>query len=64
MTKPDTEAMYKLIADAPIGRYIGDRGARIFSEKCASSNLNDNDYLFRKDDKSSSFFIVAEGRLA
>lgn len=55
MKKLDTEAMYKLIADAPIGRYIGDRGARIFSEKGDTTELSDNDYLFQKEKSPVAF---------
>lgn len=65
MSKPDIDAIKNLILDAPIGRYIGDRGAQIFA-KCADciDDLADNAFLFKEGETTSSFYIVTEGRLA
>ncbi|PHS25940.1 MAG: hypothetical protein COA83_04570 [Methylophaga sp.] len=65
MSKLDIGAAKNLILDAPIGRYIGDRGAQVFA-KCADCivDLEDNDFLFKEGETTSSFYIVIQGRLA
>lgn len=56
--------IHKHIVDAPIGRYIGDRGAKIFAERADSIlELEDGEHLYNRGDDSSSFFIVYEGHL-
>lgn len=63
--KPDVEHIQKLIADAPIGGYIGEDGARILAERaCNVIILKDGDYLFRKGEKTTSFYLVESGRVA
>lgn len=65
MNKPDIDTIKKLILDAPIGRYVGDRGARIFAEHaCCTTELKDGNFLFKKGETTTSFYIVATGRLA
>ncbi len=65
MNKPDIDKIHELILEAPIGKYIGDRGARIFAEHaCCVNELKDGDFLFKKGETTTSFYIVAEGRLA
>jgi len=64
MSTLDIEQTHKIIADAPIGRHIGDRGSRIFAECAGSLELKDGEFLFTKGDITTSFFIIAEGRLA
>ncbi len=65
MAKPDINTLKEMILDAPIGRYIGDRGALIFA-KCADciDDLADNDFLFKEGETTSSFYIITKGRLA
>lgn len=65
MTKLDIDATKKLILNAPIGKYVGDRGAKIFAERaCCMNELKDGDCLFKKGDTTTSFYVVAKGRLA
>ncbi len=63
--RPDVEQVKKLIMDAPIGSYIGEEGAAIMAERaCSEIHLKDGEYLFHKGEKTTSFYLVAEGRLA
>ncbi len=65
MNKPDIDQIYNFILNAPIGQYLGDRGSRIFAERaCCAEELKDGDFLFKKGESTTSFYIVAEGRLA
>ncbi|MGB0694890.1 MAG: cyclic nucleotide-binding domain-containing protein [Rhodospirillaceae bacterium] len=54
-----------LIHRAPIGSYIGAEGAQILANRaCIELTLSPNEYLFRQGEKSASFFLIEEGRLA
>jgi len=65
MNKPDVETVKNLILEAPIGKYIGDRGAGIFAERaCCIIELKDGEFLYKKGETTKSFYIIAEGRLA
>ncbi len=65
MNKPDTDSVKKLILEAPIGKYIGERGAQIFAEKaCCIIDLKDGEFLYKKGETTTSFYILSEGRLA
>lgn len=65
MKNTEIETNYEIISKAPIGKYIGDRGARIFAEKTSELlELKDNRMLFKKGDITKCFYIIAEGRLA
>lgn len=62
---PDVEHIQKLIAGAPIGNYIGEDGARIMAEHaCNVILLKDGDYLFRRGERTTSFYLVESGRVA
>ena len=54
-----------LIQQAPIGSYIGAEGARILAEHASSEVcLKVNEYLLRKGEPNTSFFLIASGKLA
>jgi len=61
----DLARLTELIANAPIGSYIGASGAETLAERaCVQLVLKENDFLFRRGETSASFFLVEEGRLA
>jgi len=64
MSTLDIDHTYKIIADAPIGRHIGDRGSRIFAECANNLDFEDGEFLFKKGETTTSFYIIAEGRMA
>lgn len=65
MNKREVERISALIFAAPLGQYIGVEGASILAAKAANERrLKDNEFLYRKGETTSSFFIVTEGRLA
>lgn len=65
MKTQETDRIAALIYDAPLGGYIGRDGAAILAERAAAEHtLKNDEYLFRKGEVTSSFFIVTEGRLA
>lgn len=63
--RTDMVRLAELIANAPIGGYIGAAGAEILAERaCIELVLNADDFLFRQGQTSASFFLIEEGRLA
>lgn len=65
MNKPDVETVKQLLLEAPIGQYIGDRGAHIFAERaCCIVELKDGEFLYKKGETTNSFYLIADGRLA
>lgn len=53
-----------LIQQAPIGDYIGAEGARILAERASSEiRLKAGDYLLREGEPTTSFYLVASGKL-
>ena len=53
------------ILNAPIGQYIKKEGAEILAS-CVTKELHlkSDEFLFHKDEKTESFYLVTKGRLA
>lgn len=65
MKEQEIDRIAAVIYEAPLGEYIGRDGAGILAAHAADERrLKDNEYLFRKGETTSSFYIVTEGRLA
>ncbi|MDD1780708.1 cyclic nucleotide-binding domain-containing protein [Enterovibrio sp. ZSDZ35] len=65
MNIPNETNVVRLILDAPIGRYIGEDGAKVLAQQAATEiSLTDGDFLYRAGDVANSFYIVTSGRLA
>ena len=65
MKKPDSKRFKKLIEDAPIGKYIGSRGAKILAEiACCERQLKNGEFLFHQGDNADHFYLISEGQLA
>lgn len=63
--KPNTAEIATLIHNAPIGKYIGEDGAKLLAERVAQKlDLDDDDVLCEKGTSTNSFYIVTKGRLA
>jgi CRP-like cAMP-binding protein len=65
MNKPQVARVRDLINAAPLRQYIGEEGAQVLAERAASeTRLANDDFLYHQGDTASSFYIVAEGRIA
>jgi CRP/FNR family cyclic AMP-dependent transcriptional regulator len=65
MKEQEIDRIAALIYEAPLGGYIGRDGAGILAAHAAAERLlKDKEFLFRKGETTSSFYIVTEGRLA
>lgn len=65
MKQQEIDKVAALIYEAPLGEYIGRDGAEILAKQVANlRTLKDNEYLYREGETTSSFYIVANGRLA
>jgi len=65
MNKPQVERVLDLINAAPLRQYIGEDGAQLLAERAASEiQLANDEFLFHQGDTASSFYLVAEGRIA
>lgn len=63
--KTNAEEIAALIHNAPIGKYIGENGAKILAERAAQKlELEDDEVLCEKGISTNSFYIVTKGRLA
>ena len=63
--KSNIDEIAVLIHNAPIGKYIGESGAKILAEKAAQKiDLDDDEILCEKGISTNSFYIVTKGRLA
>lgn len=65
MKEQEIDRIAAAIYEAPLGEYIGRDGAGILAEHAANERrLKDKEYLYRKGETTSSFYIVTEGHLA
>lgn len=65
MKAQEIDRITTMIYEAPLGEYIGRDGAAILAERAATERrLKDDEFLYRKGEDSSGFYIVTEGRLA
>jgi len=65
MKEQEIDRIATMIYEAPLGEYIGRDGAAILAEHAADERLlKDDEFLYRKGDVTSSFYIVTKGRLA
>lgn len=65
MNKPDKKQVKDLIMQAPIAKYIGERGAEILAERASGEGeVADNDFLFHEDEMDNSFYMISSGHLA
>lgn len=65
MNKPDSKQIKDLIMEAPIGKYIGEKGAEILAERAgAEGKVSDNEFLFHEGETDNSFYMIASGHLA
>jgi CRP/FNR family transcriptional regulator, cyclic AMP receptor protein len=63
--KANAKEIAALIHNAPIGKYIGEDGAKILAERAAQKiDLTDDEVLCEKGISTNSFYIVTKGRLA
>ncbi|MDY7577063.1 cyclic nucleotide-binding domain-containing protein [Herbaspirillum sp. RTI4] len=63
--KSNIDEIAALIHNAPIGKYIGESGAKILAERAAQKiDLDDDEVLCEKGISTNSFYIVTKGRLA
>lgn len=64
-TEQEIDRIAAAIYEAPLGEYIGRDGAGILAARAANERrLKDKEYLYRKGDTTSSFYLVSEGHLA
>lgn len=65
MNKPDKKKVKDLIMQAPIGKYIGEKGAEILAERASGEGVvADNDFLFHEGETDNSFYMITSGHLA
>ena len=65
MKDQEIDRIAALIYEAPLGEYIGRDGAGILAAHSANERrLKDKEFLCRKGETTSTFYIVTEGRLA
>ncbi|AAP85846.1 Cyclic nucleotide-binding domain-containing protein (plasmid) [Cupriavidus necator H16] len=65
MKEQEIDRIATMIYEAPLGEYIGRDGAAILAEHAAEARLLKGDeFLYRRGDVTSSFYIVTDGRLA
>jgi CRP/FNR family transcriptional regulator, cyclic AMP receptor protein len=65
MKEQEINRIAAVIYNAPLGEYIGRDGAGILATHSGDERrLKDKEFLFRKGETTSSFYIVTEGRLA
>jgi len=65
MKEQEIDRIATIIYEAPLGEYVGRDGAAILAEHAADERvLRDNEFLYRRGDVESRFYIVTNGRLA
>ena len=63
--KSSIDEIAALIYNAPIGKYIGESGAKILAQRAAQKlDLEDDEVLCEKGVSTNSFYIVTKGRFA
>ncbi len=65
MNKPDSQRVKDYIMEAPIGQYIGEKGAEILAERATfEREVANSEFLFREGETENNFYLVAYGHLA
>lgn len=64
-SEQEVDRIAAALYEAPLGGYIGRDGAGILAAHAANERrLKDSEFLYRKGENTSSFYIVTEGRLS